>query len=110
MAAKDGTKRELTPKEAEKFLRENPDAQLVDVRENGEHADAHIAKSKLIPLGLLPVRMNELDKQKPVVFYCAAGGRSGQALAFAEKQGFKKAQHILGGMGAWADAGLPCVS
>ena len=107
MSAKAVSARELSPREAEKFMREHPDVQLIDVRQGDEYAEARIAKSTLIPLGILPARIQDLDKARPVLFYCAAGGRSGQALAFAEQQGFKTAKHILGGIGAWAEAGLP---
>ena len=98
--------RELSPQEAAQYLKANPDVQLVDVRQGSEHQEARLAEAKLIPLGTLPAHLRELDKAKPVLFYCAAGGRSGQALDFAERQGFN-AKHIAGGISAWAEAGLP---
>ncbi|MFI5355179.1 MAG: rhodanese-like domain-containing protein [Desulfobaccales bacterium] len=101
------TDRELQPKDAAEYLKSTPGVQLVDVRQPDEHKEARLAKAKLIPLGTLDVRLNELDKAKPVLFYCAAGGRSGQALRFAEQAGFSQAKHIAGGIGAWAAAGLP---
>jgi rhodanese-related sulfurtransferase len=101
------TARELSPQDAADYIKATPGLQLVDVRQPDEHREARIAKSKLIPLGTLPLRVHELDKAKPVLFYCAAGGRSGQALRFAEQAGFKDAKHILGGIGGWAGAGLP---
>ena len=104
--AKTFTERELSPKEAAQYLKANPAVQLVDVRQVVEHQEARLANAKLIPLGTLPARLHELDKSKPVLFYCAAGGRSGQALDFAEQQGFN-AKHIAGGIGAWAEDGLP---
>ena len=99
--------RELTPQDAAEYLKATPGVQLVDVRQPDEHKEARIKGSKLIPLGTLPVRAHELDKKKPVLFYCAAGGRSGQSLRFAEQEGFKDAKHIQGGIGSWAGAGLP---
>jgi rhodanese-related sulfurtransferase len=101
------TERELSPKKAAQYLKAHPEVQLVDVRQVVEHQEARLAKAKLIPLGTLPARLHELDKDKPVLFYCAAGGRSGQALDFAAQQGFKDAKHIAGGIGAWAEEGLP---
>ena len=41
-----------------------------------------------IPLGVLPARLGELDKSKPVVVYCAAGGRSAQAAVIMQAAGF----------------------
>lgn len=101
------TERDLSPKQAAAFLKSTPEVQLVDVRSPGEHQEARLAKAKLIPLGTLPVRLQELDRTKPLLFYCAAGGRSGQALDFAVQQGYELARHIEGGIGAWAEAGLP---
>jgi rhodanese-related sulfurtransferase len=101
------TARELSPKEAAEYLKSTPGVQLVDVRQPDEHKEARLAKAKLIPLGTLQARVHELDKQKPLLFYCASGGRSGQALLFAEQQGFTQAKHVRGGIYAWADAGLP---
>jgi adenylyltransferase/sulfurtransferase len=99
--------RELSPQEAADYLKSTPGVQLVDVRQPDEHKEARIAQAKLMPLGILPARVHELDKAKPVLFYCAAGGRSGQALLFAEQAGFKEVKHIRGGIGSWAGAGLP---
>lgn len=98
--------RELSPEEAADYLKQTPGVQLVDVRQPEEHKEARLPMAKLIPLGTLPVRTHELDKKKPVLFYCASGGRSGQALRFAEQQGFE-AKHVRGGIFAWANAGLP---
>ncbi len=49
---------------------------LVDVRTDAEIARGIIPGAEKLPLHLLPVRMNELDKNKPTVFYCQMGGRS----------------------------------
>lgn len=98
---------ELSAQDAAAYLKAVQGVQLVDVRQPDEHREARIARAKLIPLGTLEARFHELDKAKPVLFYCAAGGRSGRALDLAEAAGFKQAKHIIGGMGAWAGAGLP---
>jgi rhodanese-related sulfurtransferase len=98
--------RELSPRDAKDLLDRDFEIQLVDVRTHGEHQEARIPGSKHIPLHTLPARLGELDKKKPVLFYCAAGGRSGQALGFAESQGYAAA-HILGGISSWAGSGLP---
>jgi rhodanese-related sulfurtransferase len=107
MSEIDTNKQELEPKEAAAYLKAHPTTQLVDVRQPDEFASGHLAKAKLIPLGTLPVRLSELDRSKPLLFYCAAGGRSGRALDFALDQGYEKAMHVVGGIGAWAEAGLP---
>jgi 3-mercaptopyruvate sulfurtransferase SseA len=42
---------------------------LVDVRQPGEYAEAHIPGALLIPLGELPERLSELDPDKFTITY-----------------------------------------
>ena len=100
------TGRELTPQQAQKWIASDPTVQLVDVRTNEEYKEARIANAKLMPLQTLDVRLQDIDKKRPVLLYCAAGGRSGRALEFLESHGFN-AKHVLGGISGWAGAGLP---
>lgn len=50
-----------------------------------------------------------LDKTKPVLVYCAVGGRSSEAQEAMQDLGFKKVVNLKGGMDAWKEAGLPVV-
>lgn len=85
---------------------------VLDVREDSEYVEAHIAGSTLIPLGQLAQRLQELgaDKSKPVVLICRSGRRSAQALTILEQAGFSAASNVEGGMIAWQKAGLPVVT
>lgn len=75
----------ITPKELNSLLEKNPDAiELIDVRGTGEYAEAHIPEARNIPLHLLPMKLNELNTKKQIVFICRSGGRSGQACSFAQ--------------------------
>lgn len=80
---------------------------LVDVRTDAEVARGKIPQGVSLPLHLLPMRLGELDKARPVVFYCQMGGRSAQAAAFAAANGFSDVYNLQGGIAAWAQAGLP---
>lgn len=80
---------------------------LVDVRTDAEVARGKIPQGESIPLHLIPLRLHELDKNAPVVFYCQMGGRSAQAAAFAVANGFADVYNLQGGITAWAHAGLP---
>jgi len=42
---------------------------LVDVRQPGEYQEEHIPGTRLIPLGELEDRLDELDRGKPTVAY-----------------------------------------
>ena len=82
---------------------------LIDVRTDAEVARGKIPQGDVLPLHLLPLRLNELDKQARTVFYCQMGGRSAQAAAFAAGNGFTEVYNLQGGITAWAHAGLPIV-
>jgi rhodanese-related sulfurtransferase len=80
---------------------------LVDVRTDAEVARGKIPQGESLPLHLLPLRLNGMDKNATTVFYCQMGGRSAQAAAFAVANGFSDVYNLQGGITAWAQAGLP---
>jgi rhodanese-related sulfurtransferase len=98
--------RNITVAELEAMLQQG-DLRLVDVRTDAEVARGKIPQGDPLPLHLIPMRLNELDKAKPTVFYCQMGGRSAQAAAFAVANGFSDVYNLQGGITAWAHAGLP---
>jgi len=75
-------------------------AQLVDVRTPAEFAAGHVEGALNIPVSVLPVRLNELNRSGTVVVYCRSGGRSASAGGILMKAGFE-AVHDLGPMSAW---------
>jgi rhodanese-related sulfurtransferase len=91
------------------LLFNHEDALVLDVREQSEWADGHIAKAKHIPLGQLKNRLTDLEKfkGKPIVAVCRSGNRSGSACGILKKAGFENVHNLAGGMGAWEQAGLP---
>jgi rhodanese-related sulfurtransferase len=84
-------------------------ALLLDVREPDEFADGHAPGSKLIPLGQLQNRVNEIGdfKRNPVVIICRSGRRSMQAASILGQLGFTEIYNVQGGMIAWEKASLP---
>jgi sulfur-carrier protein adenylyltransferase/sulfurtransferase len=73
---------------------------LIDVRQPEEYTTEHIPGAKLIPLGELPQRMDEIDKNKPTLVYCRSGARAGNATALLIQAGFGQANNI-GGILDW---------
>lgn len=70
----------------EKILKEAPDSIfLVDVRDPAEFAKGSIKGAVNIPVATVEKRVAELPTDKPVIFFCSAGGRSGDALDKARK-------------------------
>ncbi|MBK6744624.1 MAG: rhodanese-like domain-containing protein [Hydrogenophilales bacterium] len=100
--------KQIGPQEAV-MLFNHEDALILDVRENSEFADGHIAKAKHVPMGQLKTRLSELEKHKgkPIVAVCRSGNRSGHACGILKKAGFENVYNLAGGMGAWEQANLP---
>jgi molybdopterin/thiamine biosynthesis adenylyltransferase/rhodanese-related sulfurtransferase len=83
--------------------------QFIDVREPNEYQIASIPGAKLIPLGDLPKRVNELDPSVEVIAHCKMGGRSAKGCDFLRQSGFKNVKNMLGGITAWSDKIDPSV-
>ncbi len=98
-----------SPKEFQAFIENNPDAQIIDVRTPDEYANGSIEGSVLINFydSDFKERVQKLDKSKPVMVYCAAGGRSGKASKILVSEGFTNVHDLKGGMGAWTSQGMP---
>jgi sulfur-carrier protein adenylyltransferase/sulfurtransferase len=82
---------------------------LVDVREPHEYQICRIPGSKLIPLGEVPKRVNELNTADDIVVHCKMGGRSAKAVEFLKQAGFRKVKNMKGGILAWSDKVDPTV-
>jgi rhodanese-related sulfurtransferase len=74
---------------------------IVDVREVEEYRAGHIEGSMLIPLGILPHRVDELNQQEDVVLVCRSGNRSEQACNILRERGFHRVRSLSGGLSAW---------
>jgi adenylyltransferase/sulfurtransferase len=82
---------------------------LVDVREPHEYQICNIPYARLIPLGELPKRVNELNTADEIVAHCKSGMRSAKAVDFLKQAGFKKVRNMKGGILAWSDKVDPSV-
>jgi rhodanese-related sulfurtransferase len=78
---------------------------VLDVRQPAEYRVAHIPGAKLIPLGELDKRMQELPKNREIVCVCASGHRSSSATRMLINAGYN-AIDMKGGMGTWRNAKL----
>ena len=100
---------EITPVELKAMMDAHKPFVLIDVREPHEYNICHIKGSKLIPLGEVPRRMNELDSADEIVVHCRSGMRSAQAVELLMKAGFGKIHNLKGGILAWSDQVDPSV-
>jgi adenylyltransferase/sulfurtransferase len=75
---------------------------LLDVREPFEFEMARIEGANLIPLGELPERYQELDREQEIFVFCHSGVRSAQAAEFLRSAGFANVANVAGGIDAWS--------
>jgi hydroxyacylglutathione hydrolase len=86
------------------------DVQLLDVRTPYEWDQGHLPGARYLFLGDLPEKLRDLDRERPVVVYCASGYRSSLAASVLRAGGFTAAANVPGGYQAWTAAGLPTVT
>jgi len=95
---------EITATELKQRLDKGDDIQIIDVREPHEYEIGQIPDSKLIPLGQVLNRMNEIDPDRETVVHCKMGGRSAKAIDALTRSGFPgKLINLKGGITAWSD-------
>ena len=83
------------------------DVHVVDVRTPQEYMAGSINGVEHIPLHLIPLRFQELPKDRDLVFICRTGARSAQATAFVTGQGLDNAINLRGGLVDWVRNRLP---
>ena len=83
--------------------------ELIDVREPFEYEIARIDGAKLIPLGEIADRTDELQREQPIVVHCHSGKRSAQAVRLLQQRGFSNVYNLKGGIDAWSEQIDPTV-
>lgn len=79
---------------------------LLDVREPDEWQRGHVAGAQHIPLGDVPARIDEIDRDATLYVICHAGGRSQRVAQYLARNGFEPT-NVAGGMLSWVQAGRP---
>jgi len=96
---------ELTATELKRRLDRGDALTIIDVREPHEWDIANLEPygARLIPLGAIPERMNELSTAEEIVLHCRSGARSAKALRQLREAGFRRLWNLKGGVLAWSD-------
>jgi len=108
----------ISPSEALELSRKD-ECNLIDIRDAVELQNSgRIENSFHISRGLLEfsihpdspyVQNNNLDLNKEIVLFCAAGGRSALAAKTLKEMGFKKVSHVEGGFGQMSNSGFKVI-
>jgi len=101
----------------ESMRNERPDLLILDVRESGEHEQGYIEGAMLVPRGILeaaadfeyPKRVQTLvdARERPIIIYCATGGRSALAAVTLKQMGFNEVYSLAGGVVKWGEEKRP---
>jgi rhodanese-related sulfurtransferase len=88
--------------EALKNLVESPqdDIWIIDVRPTSSYNKGFIPGAKSFPSSTILNRLDELPKDKYLIFYCETGGRAQRVIKKLEEKGYSKMMN-WGGSGRW---------
>jgi rhodanese-related sulfurtransferase len=100
----------ITPAELAARLGTGESLNLIDVREEDEHAIARIEGAHLLPLSRFQEWVGNLNPDDEIVVMCHHGIRSAQVCAFLARSGYAKLHNLAGGIDRWShevDATVP---
>jgi rhodanese-related sulfurtransferase len=97
---------EIDPERLADWLAEDPNLEVIDVREPYEHEAGHIAGTRHVELVDLSAQAQTLPHDRAVVFYCRVGNRSLMAAQALRASDFE-AYSMRGGLQRWAQEGRP---
>lgn len=98
--------REVSVDETQERLKENPEAKLIDVREDNEWQAAHAAGAQHLGKGIIERDIEDKvpDKKTELILYCGGGYRSALAADVLQQMGYTNVFSMAGGWKAWKDA------
>ncbi len=112
----------VSPQEAERRMRAEPNTLVVDVRDAQDLSGTGIIPGALnVSLGTLPLRADQelpenfrnpelQDRDRPIITTCGGGGQASLAAKVLKDMGFKNVSILEGGTNGWKQAGLPTVA
>jgi len=103
------TIQEITLEQARERLTSNPNAVLLDVREDNEWATSHAEEAVHLGKGILERDIERLfpDPNRDLIMYCGGGYRSALTAAAAQRMGYKNVFSLIGGYKAMVKANWP---
>jgi rhodanese-related sulfurtransferase len=101
-----GRIREISVAETQQRLSDNPDAKLIDVREDNEWEATHAAGAIHLGKGIIErdIETTVPDKNTELILYCGGGYRSALAADVLQRMGYTNVFSMAGGWRAWKEA------
>jgi NADPH-dependent 2,4-dienoyl-CoA reductase/sulfur reductase-like enzyme/rhodanese-related sulfurtransferase len=96
-----GEARGISPLAVKEKLDRGDDFVFLDVRNQNEYDEVHIAGTKFIPLGQLKESLNQLPKDKEIIAFCKISLRGYEACKILDAAGFKDTKFMDGGVAIW---------
>jgi len=101
---------QITATELKARMDAGEDVQLIDVRQPHEYEFAKIPGARLIPMGEIMSRVDELDPGREAIIHCHAGGRSARVIDALQRSGYEgEMKNLAGGITAWSHEVDPSV-
>jgi len=101
--------KEISVSELNELRKSEMPYQLIDIREDFEVENVNIG-GLWIPMGNIPMEMQQIRKDVPVIIHCKSGVRSANITKYLESQGFDNVSNLQGGIFAWIDQIDPSLS
>ncbi|HYR75381.1 MAG TPA: rhodanese-like domain-containing protein [Pyrinomonadaceae bacterium] len=104
--------KEVTVAETQERLAANPNALLIDVREDNEWQAEHAHGAEHLGKGIIErdIETAVPDKSTELILYCGGGYRSALASDALQKMGYTNVWSMAGGWKAWKESGAPVES
>src|SRR3989449_11222047 len=104
--------KEITVEQTRERLKKNPQAVLMDVREDTEWEKAHAAEAVHLGKGILERDLEQMfpDTNREIIMYCGGGYRSVLTAAVAQKMGYRNVFSLIGGYKGLVKAQWPMKS
>jgi rhodanese-related sulfurtransferase len=98
--------REVTPEATLARVAAEPSVLLLDIREPNEWNLGHAPKALFMPRGTLETTIEAVvERDRPIVVYCASGNRSALAADTLQQMGYGDVSSLIGGFRGWVEAG-----
>ncbi len=98
-----------TPSQVSDLIKNKKNLLIIDVRSPQELKEGKLKNSILIPFWNIMRGNYTMPHDRPILLYCAVGGRSYGAMQILSRKGYVELYNMKGGINAWKKEGRPVV-